>query len=94
MRISVIITAADKEAKLKPRPYRSATGNVRNVPRGADSPQKISYMNRMTTRLAVGIALAITLKKVTEKKDKIPEQWRVNRPVRRNKLPMTQVGRE
>ena len=89
-----MITAADSEQRLKPRPYRSATGNVRYVPRGAESPQKISWMNRITMRLAVGTAFEQTLKKLREKNDVMNEQWRVNSPVKRNKLPMTHVGRE
>ena len=94
MRIKVTITAADREQRLKPRPKRRATGKVRYVPSGAESPQKINWMNRITMRLAVGIDLAQTLKKVRENNDVMKEQWRVNRPVRRNKLPITQVGRE
>ena len=45
-------------------------------------------------RLATGIDLAVTLKKAREKNEVMNEQWRVNKPTRRNKFPSTQVGRE
>ena len=45
-------------------------------------------------RLAVGIAFEQTLKKVKEKNDVMKEQWRVKRPSRRKRLPMTHVGLE
>ena len=51
-------------------------------------------MMKITMRQEMGSPLAVTRKKVVEKKEVTPEQCLVNRPVNRNNYARTHVGLE